>query len=165
MKPAFAEELAAFAENPFEWRVPGLIVDDSQVMFTKTCMLHNISTNSSDCAPSFPDLRGYLFLSTDCHLRLLAFEDILYVEETKGHVKIHVRNGFPVVSQVSIKTMMKALPEDRFFLVGNSHIVQLSRIEAIERKHIIIGKTKIPVSEDIMEDLMDSLNNSFLAVL
>ena len=59
--------------------------------------------------------------------------------------------------------LMKTLPKDRFVRVQKSYIVQLSKIEAIERSHIVIGKDRIPIGETYQEALLNALSgNSIL---
>ena len=56
-----------------------------------------------------------------------------------------------------MKTLEEQLPSDRFVRVQKSYIVQIPKIEAIERSHIIIGKDRIPIGEAYQESLLKAI--------
>ena len=56
-----------------------------------------------------------------------------------------------------MKNLEEKLPSDRFIRVQKSYIVQLSKIEAIERSFIILGKDRIPIGEAYQENLFKTL--------
>ncbi len=93
-----------------------------------------------------------LFVKTEYRLQQVRFEDILYVEGMKDYVRMVLENGDPVLSLTSLKALETQLPEDRFFRVSKSYIVNLTKVRTIERSRIVFGETYIPVSESTQED-------------
>ena len=59
---------------------------------------------------------------------------------------------------MNIKTLEKALPDDRFMRVHRSFIVNKRRITVIERNRIVFGNTYIPVSETYKQAFSDFIN-------
>lgn len=99
-----------------------------------------------------------IFIKTEYRLQQIDLDNITFIEGLKDYVKIHLADGSdPVLSLMRMKTLEDQLPGDRFVRVQKSYIVQLSRIEAIERSHIIIGKDRIPIGETYQENLFKAL--------
>ena len=105
-----------------------------------------------------------IFVKTEYRLQQIELDNITFIEGFKDYVRIHLADGSdPVLSLMRMKTLQEQLPQDRFVRVQKSFIVQLSKIEAIERNHIIIGKDRIPIGETYQETLLNALSgNSIL---
>ena len=103
-------------------------------------------------------------MKTEYRLQQIELDNITFIEGLKDYVKIHLEDGSdPVLSLMRMKTLQEKLPPERFVRVQKSYIVQLSKIEAIERSHIIIGKDRIPIGETYQEALLNALSgNSIL---
>jgi DNA-binding LytR/AlgR family response regulator len=85
------------------------------------------------------------------------------VEGMKDYVKIFLHNQpSPILSINSLKTLESKLPVESFMRVHRSFIVNLKRIEIIERFRIVFGKEYIPVSEQYKEAFQKYLNENFL---
>ncbi len=105
----------------------------------------------------------FLFLKSDYKIRRINFADILYIEGMKDYVKVYLRNDpTPVLSINSLKSLESKLPPGIFMRVHRSYIVNLGRIETIERFRIVFGKIYIPVSDQYKEQFQKYLNENFL---
>ena len=99
-----------------------------------------------------------IFVKTEYRLQQIDLDNITFIEGLKDYVKIHLADGSdPVLSLMRMKNLEEELPSDRFIRVQKSYIVQLSKIEAIERSSIIIGKDRIPIGETYQENLFKAL--------
>jgi len=61
----------------------------------------------------------------------------------------------------TLKTIEQKLPEERFMRVHRSYIVNLDKVETIERSRIVFGKNYIPVSDQYKEKFQDFVNKRF----
>lgn len=105
----------------------------------------------------------FLFLKSDYKIRRINFNDILYIEGLKDYVKVFVVNSpKPVLSLSSLKQLESKLPVQKFMRVHRSFIVNLEKIETIERSRIVFGKEYIPVSEQYKEKFQDYIDKNFL---
>lgn len=105
----------------------------------------------------------FLFLKSDYKIRRINFNDIMYVEGLKDYVKVFLRNDpKPILSINSMKAIEAKLPESSFMRVHRSFIVNLNRIEIIERFRIVFGNVYIPVSDQYKEKFQEFLNKNFL---
>lgn len=115
---------------------------------------------------SLPTLEAnnqFLFLKSEYKIRRINFNDILYIEGLKDYVKVHLQtNEKPIMSLNSVKSLDKKLPKDRFMRVHRSFIVNLNKIETIERSRIVFGKTYIPVSDQYKAKFQEFISKNFL---
>jgi DNA-binding LytR/AlgR family response regulator len=61
-----------------------------------------------------------------------------------------------------MKSLEQKLPESKFMRVHRSFIVNLDKINTIERSRIIFGKTYIPVSDQYKDKFQEYLDKNFL---
>ncbi|MBR4755525.1 MAG: response regulator transcription factor [Bacteroidales bacterium] len=102
-----------------------------------------------------------IFVKTEYRLQQIDLDNITFIEGFKDYVRIHLADGSdPVLSLMRMKTLQEQLPQDRFVRVQKSFIVQIPKIEAIERSHIIIGKDRIPIGDTYQEALLTALSGS-----
>jgi DNA-binding LytR/AlgR family response regulator len=105
----------------------------------------------------------FLFLKSDYKIRRINFDDILYVEGLKDYVKVFTRNDpKPILSLSSLKLLESKLPSGKFMRVHRSFIVNLEKIDTIDRSRIVFGKEYIPVSDQYKDRFQEFLDKNFL---
>ncbi len=105
----------------------------------------------------------FLFLKSDYKIKRINFNDILYIEGLKDYVKVFTSNtAKPVLSLTSLKLLEIKLPGNKFMRVHRSFIVNLEKINTIERSRIVFGKEYIPVSDQYKERFQEFLDKNFL---
>lgn len=119
---------------------------------------HAFKTQTTDIYPDREQSVRSIFVKTEYRLQQIDLDNITFIEGYKDYVKIHLADGSdPVLSLMRMKNLEEELPSDRFIRVQKSYIVQLSKIEAIERSFIILGKDRIPIGEAYQENLFKTL--------
>ena len=107
--------------------------------------------------------KEFLFLKSDYKIKRLNFNDILYIEGLKDYVKVYTRNQVkPILSLASLKLLEAKLPVNKFMRVHRSFIVNLVKIDTIERSRIVFGKEYIPVSDQYKSKFQEYLDKNFL---
>jgi DNA-binding LytR/AlgR family response regulator len=105
----------------------------------------------------------FLFLKSEYKIRRINFNEIKYIEGLKDYVKVYLHNEpKPILSLNSLKSLEAKLPSAKFMRVHRSFIVNLEKIDTIERSRIVFGKTYIPVSEQYKEKFQEFLDKNFL---
>lgn len=105
----------------------------------------------------------FLFLKSDYKIKRINFNDILFIEGLKDYVKVHIQNNpRPLLSLSTLKQIETKLPAGKFMRVHRSFIVNLDKIDTIERSRIVFGKTYIPVSDQYKDKFQEYLNRNFL---
>ena len=101
----------------------------------------------------------FVYLKSEYKLVRVFFDDILYVEGVKDYVKFYLGDQRkPIMSLMNMKKVEDYLPCPQFLRVHRSFIVNMSKVEMIDRGRMVIGDTFIPVSEsykDIVQEYID----------
>jgi len=66
------------------------------------------------------------------------------------------------MSLTTMKLLESKLPVSRFMRVHRSFIVNLEKIDTIERSRIVFGKIYIPVSDQYKDKFQEFLDKNFL---
>lgn len=105
----------------------------------------------------------FLFFKSDYKIKRINFNDILYIEGLKDYVKVYTQNNpKPILSLSTLKLLEAKLPRNKFMRVHRSFIVNLAKIDTIERSRIVFGKTYIPISDQYKEKFQEFLDKNFL---
>ena len=126
----------------------------------KAIRLINLEKNSPEKIDANDD---FLFLKSDYKIKRINFNDILYIEGLKDYVKIYIQgNPKPILTLSTLKLLETKLPETKFMRVHRSFIVNMGKIDTIERSRIVFGKTYIPVSDQFKNKFQEFLDKNFL---
>jgi DNA-binding LytR/AlgR family response regulator len=91
------------------------------------------------------------------------FNDIIYIQGMSEYVKIHLTNSKSIMSLLSLKSLENQLPEIMFIRVHKSYIVNLQKINAIERNVIHYDDgTIIPVSQQYKGKFIGYIDKNFM---
>lgn len=94
----------------------------------------------------------FVYVKSEYKLVRVDFDDILYVEGVKDYVKFYFSgNRKPMMTLMNMKTVVDSLPHYQFMRVHRSFIVNMDKINMIDRGRIVIGDVFIPVSESYKE--------------
>jgi two-component system LytT family response regulator len=79
------------------------------------------------------------------------------------YVKIHLTNSNPIMSLLSLKSLEAQLPNSQFMRVHKSFIVNLKKINMIERNEIVYDDgTIIPISQQYKDQFQHFLDDNFM---
>lgn len=115
--------------------------------------------NKAENSPAIQLNGDSLYLKVDYQLIKVSFADIIYIEGAGDYVKVyHLRDGKPIFSQMTLKSLEEKLPAKKFMRVHRSFIVSLDKIESVSRNSIQIGKTTIYVGEQYKNSFKEFLS-------
>ena len=105
----------------------------------------------------------FLFLKSEYKIKRINFQNILYIEGLKEYVKVYtMHSDNPILSLSSLKILEIKLPADKFMRVHRSFIVNLEKIETIDRSRIVFGKKFIPIGDQYKDKFQEFLDKNFL---
>ena len=105
----------------------------------------------------------FLFLKSEYKIRRINFNNILYIEGLKDYIKVFLANEpKPILSLNTIKSIESKLPATKFMRVHRSFIVNLERVQTVDRFRIVFGQEYIPVGDQYKENFQDFLDKNFL---
>lgn len=102
-----------------------------------------------------------IFVNVDYSLVKVKLSEVMYVEGLKDYVKIFVEgSGRAIITKMSLKNLEEKLPSKKFMRIHRSYIVNLSKIEKIKGIKLFMGQIEIPISENLLEVLINKIQSS-----
>lgn len=90
--------------------------------------------------------KKFIFIKTEYRLEKLMLEDILYIEGMRDYRKIHLSDRRLLTLQ-TFRELEQEIPPAIICRVHKSYMVNISRIDSINREGILMGHTLIPISD------------------
>jgi len=88
----------------------------------------------------------------------ISIADILFVEGLKDYVKIHTQEK-AILTRLNVKNTLNLLPEKQFIRIHRSYVVSLSKIDGIQKGHLLIGDKKLPIGQTYKETVQAFFNS------
>ncbi|MBU0474080.1 MAG: LytTR family DNA-binding domain-containing protein [Bacteroidetes bacterium] len=85
--------------------------------------------------------------------------EIIYVESAGNYVTFYLKQQ-KVMSLLSMTKILEMLPQNKFFRIHKSFIVNLSFITKIERHQVTLEKSKIPIGKIYRESFLQAIKRS-----
>jgi DNA-binding LytR/AlgR family response regulator len=82
--------------------------------------------------------------------------DVLYMEADRNYCRIFTQHKEYLLA-ITLKTIEEKLPVRLFLRIHRSYIINLTQVEEVAESHVIVGHKPIPVSADLKERLLKSL--------
>ncbi len=116
-----------------------------------------------EAAPQVESDENFLFVKSEYKILRINLSDIKYIEGMREYVRIHIENQKAVMALMSMKKIEAFLPQQRFMRVHRSYIVNLEKVNTIERNRILFEPDiRIPVSDQYKEAFQEFLDKNFL---
>jgi two-component system LytT family response regulator len=100
-----------------------------------------------------------LFVRSEYTLVKIPLSTIEYIESVQDYLKIHQTNARPVMTLMTLKSIIDKLPPDRFRRIHRSYVVPLSKVTSIGQKKLFIGQTELPISDTYYSEIKEWVNN------
>jgi len=98
----------------------------------------------------------YFYVKCDGKIERVMYNELLYVEAMANYVTLYTDKGKLIV-YLTIKGILEQLPPEKFVQVHKSYIVNVGRINTIEGNVLHLGNSKITVSSNYNEDVMNKI--------
>lgn len=98
----------------------------------------------------------HLFIKTEYKIVRVAVKDIRYMESMRDYVSVYTENE-RILTLQSLRTFEEQLRHSSLMRVHKSYIVNLDRIDKVERRRIVIGDKYIPIGETYQEEVKKRL--------
>ncbi len=96
------------------------------------------------------------FIKEKHELIRIHYGEISHVEAMDNYARIHTSKGRFVLSQ-TLKNVEKRLEDHGFLRVHRSYVVNLTHIDLIAPRHLVLGPEQIPISETQRQKLMERI--------
>ena len=124
----------------------------------------DIGAPAHSSAPQPPNLGGSdIFLKTDYRIVKVSIPDIRFIEGMSEYLKVWLEGEQrPIITLLSMKKMEERLP-DYFMRIHRSYIVNLNKIQEVNKNRVIIDvQTYLPIGDMYKEAFQRYLDTKFL---
>ena len=104
--------------------------------------------------PALANVEDYFFIKCGNKYEKIFFDDILYVEGMQNYVSIYTDKG-KYVTMLSLGSLADKLDESAFIRVHKSFIAAIGKIDGIEGNELFIRNSRIPVSRNFRQQVME----------
>ena len=102
--------------------------------------------------------RRKITINTDGKLIFLENDEIIFVESDGNYCTIHINNGKKIVVTKKLKEVNELLPDEHFFRIHNSYIINLNKIKEFLKSDgyvVLTDNHKIPVSRQRKSEFLE----------
>lgn len=151
--PSFA--LEGFQLDVIDFLLKPVTFDRFFKAVNKANDYHNLLSTTS------PKPEDYFFIKCDSKYERIYFKDILYVQALENYVNIYTSKK-KYLTLLNLKSVEENLDKQSFIKVHKSFIVSIDKIDAIENNDILIQNSKIPVSRNFRDEVIERVVNKRL---
>jgi len=145
LKPIDSDDLSATVEKIKKYNAKNLSVERLEEI------LINFNAKS---------VQKKITLNTDGKLLFISSDDILYAESDGNYTTLFLEGGKKILLTKKLKEVNQLLPNEAFFRIHNSYIVNLGKIKEFIKADgyvILESRHKIPVSRQKKSDFLERL--------
>lgn len=99
---------------------------------------------------------NHLLLRTEGRINKLNYDQILYLEANRNKTKV-VTSGEHLLSTTPLSSIEAQLPDELFFRVHRSFIINLSKVTSLQGNRIFLGKSEVPLGGIYKDDFLKLL--------
>ncbi|HBG70527.1 MAG: hypothetical protein A2W93_03670 [Bacteroidetes bacterium GWF2_43_63] len=98
----------------------------------------------------------FMFVKTEYRMEKVKFNDIHYVEGMKDYLRI-VCPDKRIMTLTNFKNMLDMLPDEAFCRIHKSYIINLSKIQSIEKSHVVVLNERLPIGDSFRKSFFELL--------
>ncbi len=103
------------------------------------------------------DNRDHIFIKSNGMVIKVYIDDITYIETANDYVYINTSDKKRYLTLISLKSMEKELPKEKFIRVHRYYLVGINHVDKLEGNLIHIQKTKIKISRALRNEVYESI--------
>lgn len=109
------------------------------------------------------EVEEYIYVKSDLKMVKILMSEIRYIESANEYIKICLDNGESIMTFMRLKNIETKLPENKFMRVQRSFIVNLEKIQSVEKNRIFVEQKKfIPIGQQYKEKFQEYLGKNFI---
>ena len=149
---AFEEDVVDYLMKPIEFSRFLKAVNKLKKKESQPVVNQSIKNNSS---------KPFRFFNVNKKMVKVFYDDILYIESLREYIRIHTKEKRLVFRQ-SLSELLLKLPENQFFRIHRSYIINPLQIESIEGNMVHLAGQKLPISKRRKEAFLEYINRQGL---
>lgn len=108
-----------------------------------------------------PERKDYIFVKTEYRIQKVKLSDIYYIEGMKDYLRIVCENE-RIMTLSNFQNMLELLPDDQFFRIHKSYIINIANVQSIERGQVIVLNERLTIGESYKSEFWNWLEEKKL---
>jgi two-component system, LytTR family, response regulator len=100
----------------------------------------------------------HLYIKTGAEQIKVYFDEILYLEATGNYVTFFLKDK-KLLSRSTFLEAVSLLPADKFTRIHRSYIVNITKIDKLEKQQVTLNKIILPVSDAFTKDIAAAISS------
>jgi two-component system, LytTR family, response regulator len=97
-----------------------------------------------------------LFVRSEYRMLKIDLEEIDFIEGLEDYIRIHLNNKKPVMTLMTMKSVLEKLPTEKFKRIHRSYIVAIDKVKSILNRKVQLASGKeLPVSNNYTSFIED----------
>lgn len=92
-----------------------------------------------------------IYVRSEYQLVKVNLDDIEYIESFEDYIKIYINAAKPVMTLMTLKTIMEKLSSEKFIRIHRSYIVPIAKIKSLVNRKVNLGAIELPVSDTYID--------------
>jgi len=88
----------------------------------------------------------HFFLKSGHEVVRVMHDEVLHISSMRDYVAVHTRERGRILSLENLRDLEQRLPAEHYCRIHRSHIVALKALERVERDHVVLPGTHLPIS-------------------
>lgn len=103
----------------------------------------------------------YFFVRCDRKFEKVFFQEVSYIEGLQNYAVINLQDR-KLITYITLSSLEKQLPRDRFLKVHKSFLVSVPHVKAIEGDELILDNARIPMSRGARDQIVQQIMGNTL---
>jgi DNA-binding LytR/AlgR family response regulator len=103
--------------------------------------------------PSTGPTSDHFFLKSGHEVLRIDHSDVSHISAMRDYVAVHTHSKGRILSLENLRDLEQRLPAVRYCRIHRSHMVALHAIERVERDHVVLADTHLPISDSYVKRL------------
>lgn len=104
--------------------------------------------------PGQTEIDSVFYVRQDDTFQKIESENILYAESMQNYLKLHFKDTTIVIHQ-TMSSLEEMLPQDLFFRIHRSFLINLSHIDRVSKNRLFIHGKELPISSAKKEEFLN----------
>lgn len=124
----------------------------------KACEMHEVKVKN---VPIFTGERDHIFIKSGTNFLKVKTKNIFYIKGTGNYVTF-VLDQKEILSLLTMTKALEALPQDFFFRIHKSYIINSLHVDLIENEEVRIWGERIPIGDSYKQSFFESIKKHTL---
>lgn len=94
-----------------------------------------------------------IFIRSEYRLLKIDLNDIEYIESMEDYCRVHRVNAKPVMTLMTLKSLLEKLPADQFKRIHRSYVISVNKVKSVLNKKVTLQSISLPIGTSYLSSM------------